>query len=66
MNIMLVLNYIHTWCGTGSGLTLLLDKSGETIVGETGALLIQGDCQCDDLLVLKGRRVEEEFEVYRK
>nr|WP_246811946.1 DUF6440 family protein [Oceanobacillus polygoni] len=25
-------NYIHTWCGTGSGLTPLLDKNGETIV----------------------------------
>lgn len=25
-------NYIHTWSGSGNGLTPLLDKNGETIV----------------------------------
>ena len=25
-------NYIHTWCGSGSGLTALLDQNGETVV----------------------------------
>jgi len=27
-------NYIHSWVGTGSGLTPLLDKNGEVVVGE--------------------------------